>query len=83
MKHKLALAALIALSASFAGCAKKAEAPSGGASDTAATPSVVPSMVMPVGSKMGRGSGTVTAVDAGTGKITLNHGAIPALGGRR
>ena len=29
---------------------------------------------------MGKGSGTVTAVDTATGKITLDHGAIPAVG---
>ena len=29
---------------------------------------------------MGKGSGTVTAVDAVTGKITLDHGAIQAVG---
>ena len=29
---------------------------------------------------MGKGSGTVTSVDAVTGKITLDHGAIPAVG---
>ena len=34
---------------------------------------------MPVNSKMGKGSGTVTAVDAAGGKITLDHGAIPAV----
>ncbi len=28
----------------------------------------------------GSGTGTVTAVDAGSGKITLNHGAIPSAG---
>ena len=37
------------------------------------------SMEMPVNSKMGKGSGTVTAVDAAGGKITLDHGAIPAV----
>jgi Cu/Ag efflux protein CusF len=35
---------------------------------------------MPADSKMGKGSGTVTAVDAASGKITLDHGAIPAVG---
>jgi Cu/Ag efflux protein CusF len=34
---------------------------------------------MPAASKMGKGSGTVTAVDATAGKITLDHGAIPAV----
>jgi Cu(I)/Ag(I) efflux system protein CusF len=33
-------------------------------------------MAMPEGSKMGKGSGIVTAVDAVTGTITLDHGAI-------
>lgn len=35
---------------------------------------------MPADAKMGKGSGTVTAVDAIAGKITLDHGAIPAVG---
>jgi Cu/Ag efflux protein CusF len=28
---------------------------------------------------MGKGTGTVTAVDAAAGKIALDHGAIPAV----
>ena len=38
------------------------------------------SMEMPVGSKMGKSSGTVTAIDAAAGKVSLDHGPIPAVG---
>ena len=35
---------------------------------------------MPADVKMGKGTGTVTAIDAVAGKITLDHEAIPAVG---
>ena len=34
---------------------------------------------MPVETKMAKGSGTVTAIDKGTGKITIDHGPIADL----
>jgi len=37
-------------------------------------------MAMPEGSKMGKGTGIVTAVDAASGKITLDHEAIATVG---
>jgi len=37
-------------------------------------------MAMPAGEKMGKGTGTVTAIDKAAGKITLNHGPIPEVG---
>ena len=36
-------------------------------------------MAMPEGSKMGKGSGTVAAIDAAAGQTTLDHGAIPSV----
>ena len=36
-------------------------------------------MAMPEGSKMGKGSGTVTAIDAAACQTTLDHGAIPSV----
>ena len=80
MKKAMILTALIALPIGLSGCDKKPEAPKVQAPKAAATADAMSNMEMPVGSKMGKGSGTVTAVDAVAGKITLDHGAIPAVG---
>ena len=80
MKKTMMIAALIALPVGLSGCDKKPEAPKVEAPKAAATADAMPNMEMPVGSKMGKGPGTVTAIDAATGKITLDHGAIPAVG---
>jgi len=80
MKKTMMIAALTALPVGLSGCDKKPEAPKVEAPKAAATADAMPNMEMPVGSKMGKGSGTVTAIDATTGKITLDHGAIPAVG---
>jgi len=80
MKKTMVLIALIALPFGLSGCDKKPEAPKAEASKAAASTDAMSSMAMPAGSKMGKGSGTVTAVDATAGKITLDHGAIPAVG---
>lgn len=37
-------------------------------------------MAMPADTKMGKGTGTVTAIDKAAGKITLHHGPIPEVG---
>lgn len=37
-------------------------------------------MAMPADAKMGKGTGTVTAIDKAAGKITLAHGPIPEVG---
>ena len=80
MKKAMILTALITLPIGLSGCNKKPEATKVEAPAAAATADAMPSMEMPVGSKMGKGSGTVTAVDAVTGKITVDHGAILAVG---
>lgn len=80
MKKTMVLIALIALPFGLSGCDKKPEAPKAEASKAAASTDAMSNMAMPAGSKMGKGSGTVTAVDATAGKITLDHGAIPAVG---
>ena len=80
MKKAMILTALIALPIGLSGCDKKPEAPKVEAPKAAATADAMSNMEMPVGSKMGKGSGTVTAVDAVAGKITLDHGAIPDVG---
>jgi Cu/Ag efflux protein CusF len=35
---------------------------------------------MPADAKIGKASGTVTAIDAATDKLTLDHSAIPTVG---
>ena len=80
MKKAMILTALIALPIGLSGCDKKTQAPKVEAPKTAATADTMAGMEMAADRKMGKGSGTVTAVDVATGKITLNHGAIPAVG---
>ena len=80
MKMTMILTALLALPIGLPGCEKKPEARKVEAPKAAAAANAMSNMEMPVGSKMGKGSGTVTAVDAVAGKITLDHGAIPAVG---
>ena len=75
MNKRLIIAALIALPISLSGCDKKPEAP-----NAAAPADAMSNMAMPEGSKMGSGTGTVTAIDAAAGKITLDHEAIAAVG---
>ena len=75
MKKTVIIAALMALPVGLTGCDKKAEAPAG-----EATADAKASMAAPADSKTGAGFGTVTAIDAAAGKITLDHGAIPAVG---
>lgn len=70
MKHSLTFMALLALPLVIAGCQKKAEAPANSMTD----------MTMPAETKMGSGTGKVIAIDKAAGKITLDHGAIPAVG---
>ena len=79
MNKTMTMAAIAALSIALSGCDKKPEAPKADAPKVAATAGAMSDMAMPDGSKMGKGSGTVTAVDAMAGKITLDHGAIPAV----
>jgi Cu(I)/Ag(I) efflux system protein CusF len=75
MKNILTIAALIALPIGLSGCDKKSDSPMAGSPAGAMS-----GMATPAGSKMGKGSGTVTAIDASAGKVTLDHGAIPAVG---
>lgn len=76
-----ALASAVLLSA----CGKKADAPiaaetNQAAPAAAATSGDMGNMAMPADTKMGKGSGTVTAIDNTAGKITLSHGPIPEVG---
>ena len=80
MKKAILLTAMLTLPVGLSGCDKKPEAPKVEAPKAAVTADAMSNMAMPAGSKMGKGSGTVTAINAATGKITLDHGAIPAVG---
>lgn len=80
MKTTLMIGALIALPAALSGCDRKADAPNAEAPKAEPAGTAMSGMAMPEGSKMGKGSATVTAVDAAAGKITLDHGEIPGVG---
>jgi Cu/Ag efflux protein CusF len=82
MKRMLLTTAAIVLATSLAACGKKeasapAAAPASMANATPAPASDMSNMDMSGGAKMAKGSGTVTAVDAKAGAITLDHGPIP------
>ena len=79
MKKSLVIAALIALPVGLSGCDKKPETPKVEAPKAPAPADAMSNMAMPEGSKLGKGTGTVTAIDAAAGKITLDHEAIPAV----
>ncbi|WCP15679.1 hypothetical protein sphantq_04163 [Sphingobium sp. AntQ-1] len=81
----LYLAAALATAVLLSACGKKADAPiaaetNQAAPAAAATSGDMGNMAMPAETKMGKGTGTVTAIDKATGKITLSHGPIPEVG---
>ncbi|MEO6153182.1 MAG: copper-binding protein [Croceibacterium sp.] len=80
MTKMLNIAVLGAVAIGLAGCEKKAESPAVPAPTVAASADAMAGMAMPAGATMGKATGTVTAVDAAAGTITLDHGAIPAVG---
>ena len=81
MKKTMVIAAMVALSVALSGCGKKTESPAVEAhSGAASTADPMSGMAMPAGAKMGEATGTVTAIDAVAGKISLDHGPIPAVG---
>lgn len=69
MTKTLKLAALAAFSIGLAGCDRQASTSKADAPKSSATDA-----------KTGGGTGTVTAVDAAAGTITLDHAAIPGVG---
>ena len=76
------LAAIAALSLAVAACGKSSTAPdptegAAAASTANATPEASGEAQT---AKLGKGAGTVTAIDAASGTITLDHGPIPELG---
>ena len=80
MKNILTVTALIALPIGLSSCDRKPDSPKAAVPVAAAPADAMSGMAMPTGSKMGKGSGTVTAIDASAGKVTLDHGAILAVG---
>lgn len=74
MKKTLMIAAMLAAPVILSGCDKKAEAPKAETS-----PDAMEDMAMPAEAKMVKGTGTVTAIDPASGKITLKHDEIPAV----
>lgn len=75
MNKLLMTATLLALPLGLSACDKPAETPKAEAQADA-----MGSMAMSADAKMGKGSGTVTAIDMVAGKITLDHSEIPAVG---
>lgn len=81
MTKTLTIAALVAVTIALTACEKKAQTPTAEAAKARASAAdAMSSMAMPADAKMGKATGTVTAIDAAEGRITLNHGAIPAVG---
>lgn len=80
MKKTMMIAAMFALPVGLSGCDKKSEPTKIAAPEAVVSADAMTNMELPVGSKMGKASGTVTAIDAANGNITLDHGAIPAVG---
>ncbi len=74
MKKTILIPTLFALPLALSACNKPADEPK------AENPAeATGSMTMPVETKMAKGSGTVTAIDEGAGKITIDHGPITDL----
>lgn len=73
----VALAAVVLLSA----CGQKTTTDDAVPSESAsASPAAdMGNMAMPVGEKMAKSTGTVTAIDKAAGKITLDHAPIPEV----
>ena len=74
MKKTILMTTLLTLPFALSACNKPADEPkSQNPADATG------SMTMPVETKMAKGSGTVTAIDKGAGKITIKHGEISEL----
>ena len=74
MKKLMLTATLLVLPLGLSACDKPVEAPK--VEDQA---DAMAEMAMSSEAKMAKGSGTVTAIDTATGKITLDHGPIASL----
>ena len=71
---KALIAAVLLAVLTVSGCSKPAEQ----AAKSTATDAMT-NMTMPTEAKSGKGVGKVTAIDAATGRITLDHGPIAEL----
>lgn len=74
MKKIVLITTLIALPFGLSACDKAADTPKAEASTNAKS-----DMAMSAEVKTGKGSGIVTAIDATSGKITLDHGPVVDL----
>ena len=74
MKNTVLIATLFALPLALSACNKSAETPKAEAQADA-----MGEMPMSPEAKRAKGGGTVTAIDAAAGKITLDHGPIAEL----
>ena len=79
MKNTVAIASSLALLTLLGACKKEAEAVQPAETAAAASDGMA-DMPMAVELKHGMAAGTVTAIDAAKGTITLDHGAITTLG---
>lgn len=78
----LYLTVVLASAALLSACGQKAETNATAEQPATANTATadMDNMAMPADTKMGKGTGTVTAIDKAAGKITLNHGPIPEVG---
>lgn len=74
MNKSLTIIAIMAALLTLSGCDKPAETPK-----VEAPADAMGDMAMPSDAKMVKSAGAVTAIDASSGKITLEHDAIPAV----
>ncbi len=74
MKKGLITAALMAAPILLSSCGKQPDAPI-----EVASPDAMGDMAMLAEAKMAKGTGTVTAIDPASSKITLAHEPIPAV----
>lgn len=77
MNKPLIIAPSLALMASLAACKQDAEVPK--AAETSAASGAMANMPMAAAMKHGMAAGTVAAIDAAKGTITLAHGAMSGL----
>lgn len=88
MKHLILTAAALGLAGTLAACGQKEAAtveaaaapPAPAPAAPVAAGSNMPGMAMPADAKMAKGTGTITAVDATAGTITVDHAPIPEAG---
>jgi Cu/Ag efflux protein CusF len=79
LKNAALRIAALAMAATLSACGQDAS-PTGDEPTVATTSeAATDKMAMPAETRMAKGTGTVTAVDAAAGTITLDHGAMPEV----